>query len=110
MTTLFVTHDQDEALTLADRIVVMNKGAVEQIGSPEEVYDAPATRFVAEFIGQCSLLEGQILDEGKFRTDDGLAASFRPGRKGYRRYQARECKEGARDAGSARSPGDDRGE
>lgn len=72
MTTLFVTHDQDEALTLADRIVVMNKGAVEQVGSPEEIYDAPATRFVAEFIGQCSLLEGHILDEGEFRTDDGL--------------------------------------
>ncbi|OCK57131.1 ABC transporter ATP-binding protein [Bradyrhizobium sp. LMTR 3] len=72
MTTLFVTHDQDEALTLADRIVVMNKGAAEQVGSPEEIYDAPATRFVAEFVGQCSLLEGQILDGGEFRTDDGL--------------------------------------
>lgn len=72
-TTLFVTHDQDEALTLADRIVVMNKGAVEQVGSPEEIYDTPATRFVAEFIGQCSLLEGQILEGGEFRADDGLA-------------------------------------
>ncbi|MET4391646.1 putative spermidine/putrescine transport system ATP-binding protein [Bradyrhizobium sp. F1.4.3] len=71
-TTLFVTHDQDEALTLADRIVVMNKGAVEQIGSPEEIYDAPATRFVAEFIGQCSLLDGQILEGGEFKADDGL--------------------------------------
>jgi ABC-type Fe3+/spermidine/putrescine transport system ATPase subunit len=72
MTTLFVTHDQDEALTLADRIVVMNKGAVEQVGSPEEIYDAPTTRFVAEFIGQCSLLEGRILEGGGFQTDDGL--------------------------------------
>lgn len=72
MTTLFVTHDQDEALTLADRIVVMNKGGVEQVGSPEEIYDAPATRFVAEFIGQCSLLEGHIVDGGEFRTDNGL--------------------------------------
>ncbi|MET4234581.1 putative spermidine/putrescine transport system ATP-binding protein [Bradyrhizobium sp. LA6.10] len=81
MTTLFVTHDQDEALTLADRIVVMNKGAVEQIGSPEEIYDAPATRFVAEFIGQCSLLDGQVLG-GEFRTDDGLTlpASGQAGR------------------------------
>lgn len=73
MTTLFVTHDQDEALTLADRIVVMNKGAVEQVGSPEEIYDAPATRFVAEFIGLCSLLEGQSLDGSEFRTEDGLS-------------------------------------
>lgn len=82
MTTLFVTHDQDEALTLADRIVVMNKGAVEQVGSPEEIYDAPATRFVAEFIGQCSLLEGQSLDGREFRTDDGLSlpASGQAGR------------------------------
>ncbi|MCP3461031.1 ABC transporter ATP-binding protein [Bradyrhizobium sp. CCGUVB23] len=72
MTTLFVTHDQDEALTLADRIVIMNKGAVEQVGSPEDVYDAPATRFVAEFIGRCSLLDGQCLDGKEFKTDDGL--------------------------------------
>ncbi|MET4484124.1 ABC transporter ATP-binding protein [Bradyrhizobium sp. F1.13.3] len=71
MTTLFVTHDQDEALTLADRIVVMNKGAVEQVGSPEEIYDAPATRFVAEFIGRCTLLEGNIVGH-EFRTEGGL--------------------------------------
>lgn len=71
MTTLFVTHDQDEALTFSERIVVMNKGAVEQVGCPEEIYDAPATRFVAEFIGRCSLLEGEFV-EGDFRTNDGL--------------------------------------
>lgn len=72
MTTLFVTHAQDEALTLADRIVVMNKGTIEQIGSPVEIYDAPATRFVAEFIGQCSLLEGQLVEGGEFRANGGL--------------------------------------
>lgn len=71
MTTLFVTHDQDEALTLADRIVVMNKGAVQQVGNPEEIYDAPATRFVAQFVGRCSLLEGEFVEQ-EFRTDDGL--------------------------------------
>jgi putative spermidine/putrescine transport system ATP-binding protein len=59
-TTLFVTHDQEEALVLADRIVVMNQGRVEQIGPPAQVYEGPATRFVAEFIGLCNLLEGTV--------------------------------------------------
>lgn len=72
MTTLFVTHDQEEALTLADRIVVMNQGLVEQIGSPEEVYDAPASRFVARFIGTCALLEGNIDGSGLFTSDGGF--------------------------------------
>jgi putative spermidine/putrescine transport system ATP-binding protein len=60
MTTLFVTHDQEEALVLADRIVVMNRGRVEQIGGPHEIYERPATRFVAEFIGLCNLLDGTV--------------------------------------------------
>jgi ABC-type Fe3+/spermidine/putrescine transport system ATPase subunit len=59
-TTVFVTHDQEEALVLADRIVVMNRGRVEQIGPPAEIYEAPASRFVAEFIGLCNLLEGTV--------------------------------------------------
>ncbi|MCC8949270.1 ABC transporter ATP-binding protein [Bradyrhizobium sp. Arg62] len=73
MTTVFVTHDQEEALTLADRVVVMNQGKVEQIGTPEEIYDAPATRFVAEFIGSCSLLEGHFDNQCGFLSDAGLA-------------------------------------
>ena len=56
ITTIFVTHDQEEALAIADRMVVMNKGRIEQIGKPIDVYEAPATRFVAEFIGTCNLL------------------------------------------------------
>ena len=60
MTTLFVTHDQEEALVLADRIVVMTRGRVEQIGGPHEFYERPATRFVAEFIGLCNLLDGTV--------------------------------------------------
>jgi multiple sugar transport system ATP-binding protein len=54
-TTVYVTHDQVEALTLADRIVVMNKGAIEQIGTPHQLYHAPATKFVAGFIGSPSM-------------------------------------------------------
>jgi sulfate transport system ATP-binding protein len=60
MTTLLVTHDQEEAMELADRIVVMNRGAVEQEGTPSEIYDSPATPFVASFIGSSNRLEGRI--------------------------------------------------
>ena len=55
-TTILVTHDQEEALAMADQIVVMNKGQIEQIGQPSEVYEVPESRFVAEFIGRCNLL------------------------------------------------------
>ncbi|OSP54205.1 ABC transporter ATP-binding protein [Pseudoruegeria sp. SK021] len=59
-TFFFVTHDQDEALTMSDRIVVMNAGRIEQDGSPEDLYFRPASRFVAEFIGETNLLSGTI--------------------------------------------------
>jgi putative spermidine/putrescine transport system ATP-binding protein len=58
---LYVTHDQEEALTMSDRIAVFNKGRIEQIGTPEELYDRPATRFVASFIGDTNLLAGRVL-------------------------------------------------
>jgi ABC-type Fe3+/spermidine/putrescine transport system ATPase subunit len=60
ITTVFVTHDQEEALAMSDRIVVMNHGIIEQAGTPEDVYNAPASRFVATFLGQSNLLEGRI--------------------------------------------------
>lgn len=62
ITTIFVTHDQDEAFELSDRVALLNKGLVEQIGTPEDLYDSPATRFVAEFIGDANLVEGQVVD------------------------------------------------
>ncbi|HEX4781084.1 MAG TPA: ABC transporter ATP-binding protein [Usitatibacter sp.] len=58
-TSIYVTHDQVEAMTMADRIVVMNAGRIEQIGSPEDVYDRPRSRFVARFIGASNVLEGR---------------------------------------------------
>ena len=60
ITTLFVTHDQAEALELGDRIIIINRGKVEQIGSPEEIYDHPRTRFVASFVGMVNVLDGKI--------------------------------------------------
>jgi multiple sugar transport system ATP-binding protein len=67
VTTIYVTHDQIEAMTLADRVVVMNKGAIQQIGSPTEIYDRPANTFVAGFIGSpaMNLIEGKLA-EGVF--------------------------------------------
>jgi sn-glycerol 3-phosphate transport system ATP-binding protein len=70
VTSLFVTHDQVEAMTLAQRMIVMNAGHMEQIGTPDEVYSRPATTFVASFIGSppMNLLEGQA-DGSRFSTD-----------------------------------------
>ena len=60
LTTVFVTHDQDEALEVANRVVVMNEGRIEQIGSPDEVYDSPANPFVYNFLGNVNLFHGRI--------------------------------------------------
>jgi putative spermidine/putrescine transport system ATP-binding protein len=58
---LYVTHDQEEALTMSDRIAVFNHGRIEQVGTPEELYDRPATRFVASFIGDTNFVSGRVL-------------------------------------------------
>ncbi|HLZ05105.1 MAG TPA: ABC transporter ATP-binding protein [Bradyrhizobium sp.] len=72
LTTLLVTHDREEALTMADRLVVMDGGRVRQIGSPRELYDAPKDTFVADFVGRCNILPGRRESETAFRTDSGL--------------------------------------
>src|ERR1700741_2109064 len=74
VTTIYVTHDQIEAMTMADKIVVMNSGVVEQAGPPLELYDRPANLFVAGFIGSPAMnfLKGTV-DGGSFRTEDGTS-------------------------------------
>jgi putative spermidine/putrescine transport system ATP-binding protein len=73
LTTIMVTHDQDEALTMADKLVVMSGGKVRQIGSQRELYERPADRFVAGFIGRSAFLEGIVETPGRFVTAGGLA-------------------------------------
>jgi putative spermidine/putrescine transport system ATP-binding protein len=69
VTTLYVTHDQDEALSLSDRVAVMRKGRIEQLAPPAEIYHRPANRFVAEFIGTANLVEGVIQGRGVASED-----------------------------------------
>jgi putative spermidine/putrescine transport system ATP-binding protein len=73
LTTLLVTHDREEALTMADRLVVMDGGKVRQIGTPKELYDEPQDAFVADFVGRCNILPGQRESESRFRTAGGLS-------------------------------------
>ena len=65
ITTIFVTHDQEEALTMSDTIVVMNKGVIQQMGTPEDIYNEPANAFVADFIGESNILDGIMIDDYK---------------------------------------------
>ena len=93
VTTIYVTHDQIEAMTLADRVVVMNKGVIQQVGSPTEIYDNPANTFVAGFIGSpaMNLMEGQM-QNGVFHAEgveiSGLGASDGPVTLGFRAEDA----------------------
>ena len=72
LTTVMVTHDQEEALTMADRLVVMSEGSVRQVGSQRDLYERPADRFVAGFVGRSTFLEGTLEAAGHFRSDGGL--------------------------------------
>ncbi len=82
LTTLFVTHDQEEALTMADRLVVMDRGRVRQMGTPEELYERPADLFVAGFLGRCNIFRGVVERPGAMRAggvalacDGGIAGA-----------------------------------
>jgi len=70
VTTIMVTHDQEEALNMADRIVVMNQGAIEQIGTPQEIYEHPASAFVAGFVGKVNVIKAKALGEHAFECGD----------------------------------------
>jgi putative spermidine/putrescine transport system ATP-binding protein len=70
VTLVFVTHDQEEALAMSDRIAVMNRGRIEQVGPPAAVYERPRTRFVADFIGEINVFDGRFA-EGRFIGADG---------------------------------------
>ena len=74
ITFIYVTHDQEEAMTMSDRIAVMRAGEIEQIGTPSEIYNTPATRFVADFIGESNILEATALATG----DDGTCTYATP--------------------------------
>ena len=71
ITTIYVTHDQEEALSMSDRIVVMSEGRMEQVGTPFEIYNKPATRFVASFVGHLNLLKATVVapSEGRITVD-----------------------------------------
>lgn len=90
ITAVYVTHDQSEALVLSDRVAVLNHGRIEQLGTPEEIYQRPVNKFIANFIGLCSFIECQVIEHSSshvlVRTEDGLnlyvgQAHVAPGQK-----------------------------
>lgn len=88
ITFIYITHDQEEALTMSDKVVVMNEGYIQQEGTPQEIYDEPVNAFVADFIGDSNILSGQMSDEKVVRIDgtdfpciDGSDEGFPPRRR-----------------------------
>ena len=113
ITFIFVTHDQGEALTMSDRIAVMSRGRVEQIGTPEEIYEAPASIFVAGFIGSANLLPGapRRCDVGRTGRRARLRRASRTARRRRRRDGRSghgDAAPGAAHASAATPPGDGR--
>ena len=88
ITFIYITHDQEEALTMSDKVVVMNEGYIQQEGTPQEIYDEPVNAFVADFIGDSNIVSGVMTDEKVVRIDgvdypciDGTEEGFPPRRK-----------------------------
>ena len=88
ITFIYITHDQEEALTMSDKVVVMNEGYIQQEGTPQEIYDEPVNAFVADFIGDSNILSGQMVDEKVVKIDgtdfpciDGSEEGFPPRRR-----------------------------
>lgn len=79
ITFIYVTHDQEEALTMADRIAVMNHGKVLQVGTPEDIYERPHTRFVADFIGETNFIKGRLCDRAGARGQVELPSGYKVG-------------------------------
>jgi ABC-type Fe3+/spermidine/putrescine transport system ATPase subunit len=105
ITALYVTHDQEEALAISDRVIVMQGGRIEQEGPPEVLYNRPASRFVADFMGSANLIEGRLRDvrgcDALFETKDGAAIALRCGQP----PRGKETTLGLRSAYIALSPG-----
>jgi len=78
ITSIYVTHDQSEAMTVSDRIMVMDKGVIQQLGTPFEIYSRPRNRFVADFIGRANFIEGRVKSAGETLSLDigGKCQSF----------------------------------
>ena len=114
ITFVFVTHDQEEALTMSDRIAVMSKGKIQQLGAPLDIYERPVNRFVADFIGDTNFVEAQVAGgEGdlvhcrvrrRARFPGQPDGKARPGRQGHAGDPAGEDPAQVRAAASAPSP------
>src|SRR5262252_968167 len=82
ITSVYVTHDQEEALAISDRVIVMNVGVIEQIGTPQEIYNRPKSRFVADFVGSANLIKGRVTGSGTFEADGGTILQTAGGTSG----------------------------
>lgn len=78
ITTVYVTHDQEEALSISDRVVVMDKAHIEQVGTPQQIYRSPETKFVARFIGTANEFKGEIVEDGVVKSGDLLVHAAMP--------------------------------